>query len=108
MLKRALSNYFPFVVAVVAVATLAIALQRQTDVVNASALRTSVQAEVDVVSARLQSQVESSVLITRGIASLLSRGRDISQAEFSAMLAIYTPFAAITQAPVTGRDIYRP
>lgn len=90
MLKRALSNYFPFVVAVVAVATLAIALQRQTDVVNASALRTSVQAEVDVVSARLQSQVESSVLITRGIASLLSRGRDISQAEFSQLVSNVT------------------
>ncbi|MCG7494483.1 CHASE domain-containing protein [Thalassobius sp. Cn5-15] len=86
MNKSFFASYFPFFMAVVAVAALGLGLKHQTSALNEAALRETIQGEVEILQARLQSQVENSELITRGIASLLSRDEDISQSEFSMLV----------------------
>lgn len=90
MTPRFLSNYFPFLLAVAAVALLAFGLHHQTKALNRADLRESVLAEAQVLQARLESQIETSILISRGIASLLSRREELPQAEFSRLVESVT------------------
>lgn len=87
MTRSVLNSYLPFLIAVLAVTVLATGLQQQTDRVNLSSKRDEMQAAINILQTRLESQVESSVLITRGIGTLLSRDHDVTQSEFSQLVA---------------------
>lgn len=83
MRKSLFASYVPFALAVFAVSILAFGLDYQTRSVNRSDLRAEIQAEAEILRARLESQIEGGILITRGVASLLSREEDLTQDEFS-------------------------
>lgn len=86
MRKSPFTSYLPFSLAVIAVVILAFGLDYQTRSVNRSDLRSEVQAEAEILLARLESQIEGGILITRGVASLLSREEDLDQDEFSRLV----------------------
>lgn len=86
MRKSPFTSYLPFSLAVIAVVILAFGLDYQTRSVNRSDLRSEVQAEAEILRARLESQIEGGILITRGVASLLSREEDLDQDEFSRLV----------------------
>ncbi|WP_321829951.1 CHASE domain-containing protein [Thalassovita sp.] len=86
MRKSLFASYLPFSLAVIAVAILAFGLDYQTRSVNRTDLRAEIQAEAEILRARLESQIEGGILITRGVASLLSREEDLSQGEFSRLV----------------------
>lgn len=83
MKKTFFSAYLPSFVAIVAVAALAFALDYQTRALKRQDLRADIEAEVEILRTRLESQIESGIFITRGLASLISRESEVTQAEFS-------------------------
>lgn len=86
MKKLLFASYLPFVMALGAVALLAFGMDYQTRHAMRSDQRAEVQAQVDILRARLESQIETGVVITRGIASLLSREGAPNQREFSTLV----------------------
>ena len=86
MKKPIVVNYFPSVLAGFAVAVLAFGMDFQTRSVDQKDLRADVAAETEVLRARLSSQIETGEIITRGVASLLSREGDPTQTAFSALV----------------------
>lgn len=86
MKKTLVARYFPSIVAGFAVAVLAFGMDFQTRSVDQKDLRAEVAAQTDVLRARLSSQIEAGEIITRGVASVLSRDGDPTQIEFSGLV----------------------
>ena len=86
MKKTIFARYFPSIVAGFAVAVLAFGMDFQTRTVDQNDLRAEVTSQTEILRARLNSQIEAGEIITRGVASVLSREGDPSQTEFSGLV----------------------
>ena len=78
-----IASYIPSLIAVFAVLALSVALDAQTRKLQARDLRAIVSSETEILRAKIESQIDSGLHITRGLGTVLRREDDISQQEFS-------------------------
>ncbi|MBR9652298.1 ATP-binding protein [Thalassovita aquimarina] len=87
MQKNSLLSYLPSLVAIIAVGLLASVFEHQSRVQAQHDVKSQVVDRADTLRARLQSQIDGGIHLSRGLASILSRTQDITQAEFSRIVS---------------------